>query len=288
MRRPFSLSSPSSGWTSDGIAVRALLRALVRVFVLLFRVELEEDAAGVLRVDVRLRPAVAALDAMERLYPVVAHGLRRFVDVLDLEGDVMEAGPALGEESVEVAVFAKRLQQLEVGGAAGHLQGDAPKAGLFVLPAARFAHSHELREERQGIVQLSHRPADVVQPLYRDLLVHTVRQPPATLRSKRGPIMIAADPLVVTTAPRIVFRHGQRRPQGDAHHREPGCAQRSLAEAAGRGGALAAVPGLAGGVAAHGRAAASDGAGGGGGGARAAAAVRLRRRRHAERGGERP
>src|SRR3990172_421108 len=181
MRRPLSLSSPSSGWTS-AIADRALLGRLVLVFVLLFGVELEEHAAGVLGVEVRLRTTVAALDAPERLNPVVADGLSRGVDVLDLEGDVVESGPALGEEAVEVAVIAQGLQELEVGGAAGHLQGDAAKPHLFVLPAARLAHAHELREERQGVVQLSHRPADVVQALDSDLVAHRLRQPPGSVR----------------------------------------------------------------------------------------------------------
>src|SRR3990170_1423050 len=183
MRRPFSLSSPSSGWTSGGIAESALLGALVRVLVLLFGVELEEDAARVLRVDVRLRPAVAALDAPERLHPVVADRLGRFVDVLDLEGDVVEAGPAFGEEAVEVAFLAQRLEELEVGGAARHLQGDAAEPHLVVLPAPGDAHPHELREERQGVIQLSHRPADVVQTLDTYLLAHALRQPPCSVRN---------------------------------------------------------------------------------------------------------
>src|SRR3990172_2162804 len=180
MRRPLSLSSPSSGWTSGGIADRTLLGRLV-VVVVLFGVELEEDAAGVPGVEVRLRPTVAALDAPERLHPVVADRLRRRVDVLDFEGDVMEARPPLREEAVQVAVVAQRLQELEVGGAAGHLQGGAAKPRLFVLPAAHLAHPHELREERQGVVQLSHRPADVVQALDPHLLFHTLTKTPPTL-----------------------------------------------------------------------------------------------------------
>src|SRR3972149_7696236 len=169
MRRPLSLSSPSSGWTSV-IADRALLGRLVLVIVVLFSVELEEHAAGVLGMEVRLRPTVAALDAPERLHPVAAHRLRGRFDVFDLEGDVVESGPALGEEAVQVAVIAQRLQELEVGGAAGHLKGDTAKARLLVLPAARLAHSHQLREERQGGVQLSPRPADVIQALGSDPL----------------------------------------------------------------------------------------------------------------------
>src|SRR3989304_2570212 len=133
MRRPLSLSSPSSGWTSDGIADRTLLGSLVRVLVVLFGVELEEDAAGVPGVHVRLRPTVAALDAPERLYSVVADRLRRRVDVLDFEGDVMEARPPLREEAVQVAVFAQRLQELEVGGATGDLQGDAAEHPHLLL-----------------------------------------------------------------------------------------------------------------------------------------------------------
>src|SRR3990172_7456760 len=111
MRRLFSLSSPSSGWT-NAIADRALLGRLVLMFVLFFGVELEEDAAGVLGVDVRLRPAVAALNALERLHTVVADSVRRRIDVRNLEGHVVEAWTALGEEAVEVAVLAQRLQQL--------------------------------------------------------------------------------------------------------------------------------------------------------------------------------
>src|SRR3989304_4861401 len=77
-----------------------LLGSLMLVLVVLFGVELEEDAAGVLGVEVRLRPTMAALDAPERLHPVVADRLRRRVDVLDFEGDVMEARPPLREEAV--------------------------------------------------------------------------------------------------------------------------------------------------------------------------------------------
>src|SRR3989337_1205880 len=125
MRRPLSLSSPSSGWTSGGIPDRTR--------------------------PVRPRRA-----------------------------------PRRGE-AVQGAIRAQRLQELEGGGAAGHLQGDAAKPHLFVLPAAHLAHPYELHEERQGIVQLSHRPADVVQALNPDLLVHTTRQPPATLGWEKGP-----------------------------------------------------------------------------------------------------
>src|SRR3989304_925592 len=102
MRRPFSLSSPSSGWTSGGIAESALLGALVRVLVVLFGVE---------------------------------------------------------------------------------LGGDAAEPHLVVLPAPGDAHPNELREERQGVIQLSHRPADVVQTLDTYLLAHALRQPPGSVRN---------------------------------------------------------------------------------------------------------
>ena len=67
--------------------------------VVLFGVELEEDAAGVLGVDIGLGPAVGALHAVERLDAVVADGLRRRFNVLDLEGDVVQPRPPLLQEA---------------------------------------------------------------------------------------------------------------------------------------------------------------------------------------------
>src|SRR3990172_8580104 len=90
------------------MAVAVGFRVQVR---LLLQVELEEDPAGVLRVDVRLGPAVAALNASERLDPVLPYGFGRAVDVIHLERHVVQAGPAFREEAVQVAVLAQRLQE---------------------------------------------------------------------------------------------------------------------------------------------------------------------------------
>ena len=79
----------------------------------LFSVELEEDSPGVLRVNVGLQPALGAPHAPEWLDVVVADGVSRHVDVLHLEGHVVQAGPALFEEAIEEAVLAQRLQNAD-------------------------------------------------------------------------------------------------------------------------------------------------------------------------------
>src|SRR5574341_1390123 len=101
MRRPLSFSSPSEGWTSVMLLALDLLNPAavligVRVLVtFLLLVELKQDASRVLRVDVRLRPAVAALHAAHWLDPVVTNRLRRPVDILHVERHVVQAGAAL-------------------------------------------------------------------------------------------------------------------------------------------------------------------------------------------------
>ncbi len=112
------------------------------VVVVLVSVELEQDAAGVLWVDVGFRPAVGAADAAKRLDAALPDGFRGRLDVRHFEGDVVQAGAALSEEAVEEAVLAQRLKQLEVGGAAGHLERDTTVPLLLVLPAAGHLHAH--------------------------------------------------------------------------------------------------------------------------------------------------
>src|SRR3990172_12676967 len=172
MRRPLSLSSPSAGWTS-AILLGRLVLVLVLVVVIvgpLFREELEQDAAGVLGVNIRLRPTVAALYTTERLDAEVADRLCRLIDVFHLEGDMVKAGAAVAQEAGQKAVVVQGLQDLDLA-TAGDFEADASIAGLVVLEATRHAHPHEPRQQWQRVVDPPDGPADVVQPLDSDLLV---------------------------------------------------------------------------------------------------------------------
>src|SRR2546426_6399623 len=95
-------------WASGSLAAFDLLNPAVVVItpvLLFFYRELEEHAAGVLRMDVRLPPAVAALHPAERLDPERPNRLRGAVDILDLERYVMQPRPLVLQESMQVALL---------------------------------------------------------------------------------------------------------------------------------------------------------------------------------------
>ena len=88
---------------------------------------------------------MAALDTAEGLDPEFLDRLRSPLRVLHLERHVMEAGPALLKEPMQVARLVIRFEDLEMAGAAGDAQTDAAEPHIRALEAAFDGHSHQLR-----------------------------------------------------------------------------------------------------------------------------------------------
>src|SRR3989454_8141633 len=135
------------------------------MMALFLHVKLEKDAAGILRVDVGLRPAVATVDATHRLNAVSSDRRGGDINVLDLEGHVVQARPLVFQEAMEIAALVKWLQQLEVSRATRNAQTHAAEANLRVLEPALDGHSHQIGQEREHVVDVLHGPADMVEPL---------------------------------------------------------------------------------------------------------------------------
>src|SRR5438034_11580871 len=138
---------------------------------LLLRVELEEHASRVLRMDVGLRPAMAALDAAHRLDAELPNRLGCLPDVGDLKGHMMQPRATVAQEAVKIAGLIGRFEELEVTGAAGHTQPNAtePHSFVFKRPPARL--SNEFGSQRQGVVDALNTPEAVAGRLDPHLVV---------------------------------------------------------------------------------------------------------------------
>ena len=109
----------------------------------------------------RLHPARPRLVPADDLVAVGAGALARRLEARHLERHVMDARPSLGEEPVEEAVGAGRLEHLDPAAAVEAPAGEAEAAaaGRHLGHAAQDADQH-----RWGVGELRESESDVVEP----------------------------------------------------------------------------------------------------------------------------
>src|SRR6266542_1673474 len=141
--------------------------------------KLDHDAERLLRVKERLLPAAVGVVPAD---DAVAGGLGPGTGVHDarhLEGDVMDAGPALGEESVEKARGPERLDDLDAAAALVTIRGPGEDARR----PSGVRHAAELAgQERRGIADAGQTDRDVIEEDAVD-----PAHPPLTRRRPRWP-----------------------------------------------------------------------------------------------------
>src|SRR6266540_4397494 len=117
--------------------------------------ELDHDAQGFLRMEEGLLPGRVGIVAPHGGIALSAGTLARLIEARHLEGHVVNAGAALGQEAMEKAVAAEGLEDLDA--AAAFEAPDGPDEGATGGPAV-FGHaaqralekSRHLRDTRHG------------------------------------------------------------------------------------------------------------------------------------------
>src|SRR5215203_423123 len=124
--------------------------------------QLDEDAVGVPWMDKGLAPMPLTAHATERFDALAAHLLRRRIDVLHFDRDVVESGAALLKEAADKAVVAERLDQLEADLRVRQFQFGKGVAFRFDGHSAHFARAEDSRKPAERLIDRMGGKGDVV------------------------------------------------------------------------------------------------------------------------------
>src|SRR6266550_120473 len=156
-RRPVRIAVRMS---STGGPPRAMLLAGSRLH------ELDQHSAGVLRMD-EVDPATrrAALRlVVEQAQALGSQRRTDLVDVVDGVRELLDAGPAALEERRDRRVGVQRCEQLDLRLAVADRQHRLAHALLLVDLLGHRAQPEYVAVERDRLVEVRHRDADVVEP----------------------------------------------------------------------------------------------------------------------------